>query len=355
MSTKVPPQLPRGQPPIRLAFVAEAPSHEEVDQGIPLVGPSGRIFNAMLRTAGIDRGECLVTNVFDEKLPDNNVANWCTYTPVYPPFRGYSWPRIGTAGFLRPEFYSHLDRLRAELEAWQPHVVVPMGGTALWALTGKTEISALRGALQPATALIPGKKLLPTFHPAAVMHQWKLFTVVVGDMIKAAQEAEKGPLLVYPKRELLLAPTLQEIRDYGERIRTSDLLSVDIETGWGQITCIGFAPDQEQAICIPFVDLRHPSRSYWKRAEEECEAWEIVRAWLASSTPKVGQNFGSYDAFWLLKKMNIQVRNYQHDTRLLHHALYPELPKSLGFMGAAYANQGPWKVMGKRKTEKRDD
>lgn len=351
----VPPQLPSGRPPIRICFLAEAPSHEEVDQGCPLVGPSGRIFNAMLRTAGIDRGECLVTNVFDEKLPDNNVTAWCSPTPVAPSPGSYTWPRIGTAGHLRPEFYPHLGRLRSELEQWQPHVVVPMGGTALWALTGKTEISALRGALQPATALIPGKKLLPTFHPAAVMHQWKLFPVVVGDMIKAAREAERGPLLVYPKRELLLAPTLEEIRQYEERIRASDLLSVDIETGWGQITCIGFAPDQEHAICIPFVDLRHPSRSFWPNVVDEAMAWAMIRAWLALPNPKVGQNFGSYDAFWLLNKMNLRINNYLHDTRLLHHALYPELPKSLGFMGAAYANQGPWKVMGKRKTEKRDD
>ncbi len=34
-----------------------------------------------------------------------------------------------------------------------------------------------------------------------------------------------------------------------------------------------------------------------------------------------------------------------HDSMLLHHALYPEMLKGLGFLGSIYANDIAWKSM----------
>lgn len=338
----------------RIAFVAEAPSWEELDKGHPLVGPSGRIFNAALRTAGLERSEFLITSVFNEKLPDNDVANWCV-SLADAKLAGVptDLPPIGSAGFIRPEHRYHLQRLKEELDEWQPTVVVPLGGTALWAFTGQTSITSLRGSVTAAVYLVPGKKLVPTLHPAYVMRQWKLFAVLVGDIIRANSEALRGPTIVFPKRELLLDPTIEDVRAYLPRLLQSDLLSVDIETGWGQITSIGFAPDVEHAICIPFIDKRTPDRNYWRTAADELEAWKLVREALASPVPKLGQNFATYDAFWLLEAEHVATRNLLHDTRLLHHALYPELPKGLEFMGNSYATQGAWKGWA-RADEKRD-
>jgi len=146
-----------------------------------------------------------------------------------------------------------------------------------------------------------------------------------------------------------------EIKDYVPRLLASDLLSVDIETAKGQITCIGFASDAEHAICIPFADDRKASKRYWSTAAKEIEAWQIVQQILESDTPKLGQNYAGYDAYWLLKLMGIRTMNLKHDTRLMHHALYPELPKDLGFMGATYTRQGPWKNWRSTHKDKRDD
>jgi hypothetical protein len=33
---------------------------------------------------------------------------------------------------------------------------------------------------------------------------------------------------------------------------------------------------------------------------------------------------------------------------ILHHALYPELPKGLGFMGSIYTNESSWKILRER-------
>lgn len=354
MTIHVPPQLPNRDPP-RIAFVAEAPSTEEVEHGKPLVGPSGRVFNAILRTAKMDRAEFLITNVFDEKLPDNDVSNWCVPLRDARAMGITDIPPIGSAGFLSLDHRHHLDRLRTEMERWKPNVIVPLGGTALWAFTGQTGISALRGGVTAATRVVPGAKLLPTFHPAFVIHTWKVYSVVVADLLKAQREADRGPGIVYPKRRLILEPDFADMERILPSLLLSELLSVDIETGWGQITCIGFAPDNENAICIPFLDKRVPGRSYWEYPHQEREAWDYVRGILEDGrVPKLGQNYGGYDSFWLLKKKGIGTRNFRHDTRLMHHALYPELPKDLGFLGASYTDQGPWKHWGK-KTAKRED
>jgi len=330
--------VPAQQPsrlPVKIAFVGEAPSHEEMEQCKPFVGPSGQVFDALLRTAGLERAEHLVTNVFNEQCDANDCEAWMR-DPA-------------TAD-------RHLARLAWELEAAQPNVVVPLGGTALWALTGSTAISQARGAVQAATRTLPGAKLLPTYHPALVMRQWQHFHIVVGDLIRAAQEAERGPQIVWPRRELLLDPSLQDLAEWLDKLRTADLLSVDIETGWGQITCIGFAPSVEEAIVVPFVDWRKPTRNYWSDLEEEEAAWRWVKVVLENPVPKLGQNYGAYDAYWLLARMGIRTRNLLHDTRILHHALYPELEKSLAFMGNSYGSQGAWKTMrAESKTEKRDD
>lgn len=340
----VPPQFPSHFPP-RIAFVGEAPGDTEVEKGIPLVGSSGKVFNSMLRTANLDRAEFHITNVFDEKLPDNDVKNWCSNEKN-------DLPSIGAAGYLRPEFHYHLDRLASELHDVSPTMVVPLGATALWAFTEGTDISAQRGSIQAARRIIPGIKLLPTFHPAFVIRQWKFFSVVTADIIRAYREGEFREIRL-PKRELLIEPSIQEIRDYLPRLLHSNLLSVDIETGWGLVTNIGFAPDREHAINIPFIDVRKPNKSFYS-IPDEIEAWKLVKEIMESETPKLGQNFGGYDAFWFIDNMGIAPRNFIHDTRLIHHNLYPELPKDLEFMGGSYTEQGAWKSWGRKSHEKRE-
>lgn len=351
----VPPQWPK-KLPTKISFVAEAPSWEELEKGAPLVGPSGKMFNSMLRTAKLDRSSYHVTNVFDVKIPDNKIKNWCVPLKEAREQKLTTLPPIGQAGFLRAEYRYHLERLGEELRHAAPTVIVPLGATALWAFTGQANISQMRGTAMPATRIAPGVKLVPTYHPMFVMKQFPLYQVVVRDLMYAAQEANK-PEVHIAHRELLLEPTIQEIKDYIPRLLASKLLSVDIETDRkvSQITCIALAPDAEHAICIPFYDERQPDHSYWRTIDEEMEALRLLRFILDSPVPKLGQNFGGYDFIWLLRQYHLPVRNLSDDTRLLSHARYPELPKDLGFLGSSFASQGAWKYMGKTVTGKRDD
>lgn len=375
---RVPAQWPVGDH-CKIAFVGEAPSDYERLYGYPLVGPAGRTFDQILRIAGLAcggdgygvqprakrvsrliqaRADFLVTNVFDEQLPGNDIGAWCAASPEMKTWEhGYALSGLksksGKLGYLRPEHLHHLSRLREELERASPNLIVPLGATALWALTGVCDITVTRGTVSSCSALVPGVKMLPTYHPAHVQQAWQLFHVVVGDLVKAQHEAE-FPEVRLAKRRIHIRPTSRDLPRWEQILLAADRLAVDIETSKQQITCIGFSTSSSEAYVVPFVDYEQPSRSYWPSVAEEVAAWLMVRRVCESAIPKTLQN-GLYDAYYLIRQANIWPMNYDADTRLQHHALYPELPKSLAFMGATYGTQGPWKLMASHRREKKDD
>jgi uracil-DNA glycosylase family 4 len=321
--------------PTKIAFVGEFPSDEDLVSGAPFSGPDGRTFNGMLRTANLERSDFLLTNVYDRQSEDDNVSTLMADKELTE--RSFA-------------------RLKEELTRASPNVIIPMGPAALWAFTGQTAVTPYRGAQHPASRILPGAKLLPTYPPYFVRKQWKFLPVVVADLIKAARLAAQGPRLVYPQKTVIIRPIEDDVRAFLRMAVLAREISVDIETGWGQITSIQFSPwPYREGISIPFFDLTKPSRSYWGSTEAEFRVWREVEHVLEHPIPKLGQNF-TYDVYWLLWKMGMRVTNYQYDTRLAHGALFPELPKDLAFMGNSYTDLGAWKQMGGRYSkEKREN
>jgi len=318
--------------PVRISFIGEAPSDEEIIKMQPLVGPAGRVFNAMLRSANLDREEFHITNVFDQMIPGQGDAEIAKERDAW----------------MKDEVRvaENFARLNEELTNARPNLIVPLGGTALWATLGQTGISKFRGAVSKATGVGAGAKLLPTYHPSAVQRNWSLLSLVVGDFEKAWRESAY-PDIRYPKVELLVEPNVDDVRRFAAECHAAQKLAVDIETGWGQITSISFAVSHKRAMSIPFVDLRKPNKSYWPTAQQEASVWRIVEEICGNSVPKTLQN-GQYDSFWLLLQKGIKVRNYRSDTRLRHKVLYPEWPADLATMGASYTDLGAWKHLGGR-------
>jgi len=294
---------------------------------LAFVGDAGRMFNVLLRAAGIERGDCYVGNVYDTKLEENEVS-------AHRVRLGYKWQ----------EFHDrNLTRLSEELARVAPTVVVPLGGTALLALAGNSRISSFRGHATPGLRPLFPYKLVPTVHPSHVRRNWKMFVPTVHDLVRATVEADAGPAVVHAERTFYLNPSIEEVEEYLHWCEAAELVSVDIETGWGMIRGISFARSASEAMYVPFIAINKPSKNYWDSEALERRAWVAVRTLLASPVPKLGQNFGAYDALWLLDKAGLRVNNYCQDLRLLHKALYPELPAALEFMAGAYSRQGPWK------------
>lgn len=332
--------------------------------GVPFVGMSGIELTSMLEAAGINRAECLLTNVIMERPPENNLAAFCIRKEELPDgYPVHLGPIVSGSGgnfYLHPSRFQEGARLRAELAVANPNVVIALGATACWALLGRTDIGSIRGVIHRSVTSTP-YKVIPTWHPAAVMRQYTWRPVAIQDMVKARAESA-SPDIRYDNAELWLAPTLDDLYEFERRfIRPGQLHSVDIETAQGEITCIGFAPDPSRAIVVPFrtnpakfrtngITIYKPTASYWATPYEERAAWLWVKRLLECPAYEiVGQNW-MYDLQYLMR-YGIRPRNFTQDTMLMHHSLYPELPKDLGFLGSIYTNHPSWKQLAARHAE----
>jgi uracil-DNA glycosylase len=310
------------------------------------------------RQAWLEAVGVAFTNVLALRPPENNLEALCG-TKQEVGGASYILPPLHKGKYLRREFLPELDRLAAELAEARPNLVVALGNTACWALLRATNIGGIRGTVASSRmgeADSPPYKVLPTYHPAGVLRQWAWRPIVLADLMKAQREAQY-PEIRRPERTVLIDPTIEEVEQWTTETISGNWkrLSPDIETAGGQIKCIGFARSRTEALVVPFVDESKKGWSYWGTVVEELRAWECVERLLASSLPKLFQN-GLYDLQYLCK-LGLRIRNCKDDTMLLHHSLFPELQKGLGFLGSVYTNESSWKLMRRQKvdTEKRDE
>lgn len=166
----------------KMFFLGEAPGEVEEATGLPFqnMNGAGKVFNLILSQNGINRRDVRIRNVALRRPPANNMGHFFYDAKCTVP---------------KPELVEWIEQLRLELEANKPNIVVAMGAYALWALTGMKKISEARGYLLTST-LVPGLKVLPTYHPQAVNYEWKLFPVSVFDVRKAVHHSETSVMPV---------------------------------------------------------------------------------------------------------------------------------------------------------------
>ena len=292
-----------------------------------------------------------LTTVFNFKPPSGKLDNLCTSKAEAG--KDYPVPAVVHGKYLRKEYLGELARCQEEISQVRPNLVLACGATACWAMLGTTGMSGLRGTT---TASASGQKVLPTYHPASVLFQWNNRPILVTDLMKARREMEFLEVR-RPARRVLINPELSDIRRWVENtlLTPPQVLSVDIETGARQIKCIGFGRSREEALVVPFVDLAKPGGNYWPNLPAELEAWRLCELILGSSIPKLFQN-GMYDLQYI-SALGLVTKNCWHDSMLLHHSIFPEMPKALGFLGSIYTSEPAWKLMRTQRadTEKKDE
>lgn len=335
----------------KIAIVGEAFGEQEALIGKPFQGYSGQELTRMLTEAGIARRECFLTNVFAFRPPNNDISALCGKKADVGG-EGYALPHLGKIGqYLDPQYFPELERLQHELEEVRPNIVIALGATACWALLHTNGIGTLRGTV--ATGAITSHKVLPTYHPSAVLRNWAWRPIAIADLMKAKRESAYAEIK-RPQRFLLVNSTIAECKDWIARhIKTES--ACDIETKYGMIEMIGFSASPQHAMVIQFWD-RAKGGNYWPSANIEKDARDVVKSILENPyITKIFQN-GLYDLQYLIKE-GYRPRNCLEDTMLYHHALYPEMQKGLGFLGSVYTSEPAWKMMrGKKITEmKKDD
>jgi probable DNA metabolism protein len=139
----------QGEAAARILFVGEQPGDKEDLAGLPFVGPAGALFDEALAAAGFDRAEAYVTNAVKhfKFTPRGKVR--LHKAPDAPEISACRW---------------WLDR---ELATVRAPLVVAMGATAVFALTGKRQtLKDLRGR---ATPFGDGRRLYTTVHPSYIL------------------------------------------------------------------------------------------------------------------------------------------------------------------------------------------
>jgi uracil-DNA glycosylase len=123
-------------------FIGEGPGSEEDDQGEPFVGPAGKLLDAMLAAAGLQRGrEVYIANVVKCRPPGNRNPS-------------------------PEETHACAPLLDRQIELIQPKLIVALGKIALMRLTGTdASMASMRGKQHE----YRGIPVIATYHPAYLL------------------------------------------------------------------------------------------------------------------------------------------------------------------------------------------
>jgi hypothetical protein len=197
-----------------------------------------------------------------------------------------------------------------------------------------------------------------------VNRNYNRWPLAVADYAKALVESSR-PDIYTPNLELFVPDTVADATEWVQDNILADPsipIAVDIENTWGtkvskwglkQIDCIGFSSTRRYAgACFPLFDTM-TGKSYWSEAQEFLLRQLINSVLVDPKVKKIFQN-GSFDVQLIWEKWRVKVQNYAHDTRLIHHALWPELPKDLGSMAATHTTMPGWKPVKGKRPKKED-
>lgn len=309
----------------KIMLVGEAPGETEDRLGKPFVGPAGKTLDRILMEAGINRHECLIANVARERPPANKIGFYFEDAKCTLP---------------KPQMKEWIAILKHEIETYRPNVVVALGGTALWALTGMKGIKTFRGTILE-SSLVPGVKVVATYHPQKVNYEWSLLFPTVMDMRKALNESDT-PTLPPDNRELIVAPPRGIWEDYLTEcfLKQDDWkIAIDLEASNGHTSWVGISHDQDFAMSIQLLDTQgHPVMN----ENDELEFWICLERILTSRIKQIYHN-ASYDVAQLWYTHGILCKNLWMDTLLGAHVCWPEVERNLGFLASICLNVPAWK------------
>ena len=325
---------PSGDLNARIAIVGEQPGYQEVRLRKPFVGPAGQGLDECLLMAGISRHSLYITNVIKD---------------LDKPLASYINIDNRSKSTISNEGWQYIEELKKELQALNLHVIVATGNIPLLSLTSRVGITKWRGSVLEST-LVPGLKVIPTFHPATFIppkFQFLNKPLIVIDLIKAKQEGEFPEIRQVP-RKVHIRPTFTEAVDYlnhcyevGTKGQTID---IDIEVINGEVDCISFCFTSTESISIPF---RYSQGDYFS-VEQEYEIMLLVAKIIQDNhISKRGANF-IFDTQFLFHKYGILPRGSLHCTQIVQKIAFPDFPAGLDFVTTMHTDIPYYKADGKQ-------
>ena len=303
---------PFGDPSVKIAGCGEQPGYQEVRARPPrpFIGPAGQGLDECLAMVKIPRREMWLTNVIKDL--DAPLAHYIN---------------LGTRGkwTVSPEGLEYITELGRELKALDLNVVVAFGNIALLALCNRVGITKWRGSVLEST-LVPGLKVVPTFHPATFIPPKFTFLnkpIICEDLMRAKREAQFKEIRRTPRSVTTrssYAQAIEALRNCYRLGRLGQIIGIDIEVINREVDCIGLGWSPTESICIPF---RYSGGDYFTVEEEVSIMRGVAFILQDKDIQKSGASF-IFDTQFLLHKYGIQPRGTLHCTQIAQKISYPD-------------------------------
>lgn len=295
-----------GDPSARIFVVGEGPGLKEDVYGQPFVGPAGSLLKKLMSQAGLDH-----RNVF--------FSNTVRCLPK------------GETKVVREPSYEEVEAcapyLEQEIATIKPTVIVPAGNTALRYIMGAKNLNISR---QRGLEIWSDKyncKIMPVFHPAAILRNPKYENVTVQDLIRIKASGQSPGLSASGLGDYEVADTPEKLDQLFHFLETEPEIAFDIETtglDWldSEIISVGFSWKERTGWTLPLLNtkktLEEPITRFWDDATY-IKVCERLRKAMALPSKKIAHN-SKFD----LKHMSYHgfpVANASFDTMLAHHLL----------------------------------
>lgn len=128
-----------------IVFIGEAPGRDEDEQGRPFVGAAGQLLTRILNAIKLNREEVYISNILKCRPPNNR-------TPQ------------------ESEINSCMPFLTKQIEIIKPRIIVTLGAIATQTLlSSKEPMYTMHGRIFSYPLKKPVSKVVPTYHPAALL------------------------------------------------------------------------------------------------------------------------------------------------------------------------------------------
>ncbi|MCX7747405.1 MAG: uracil-DNA glycosylase [Clostridia bacterium] len=152
----------RGDISAPMMLVGEGPGEQEDKQGLPFVGPAGKLLDLLLDALMFKKEEYYIANIVKCRPPGNRVP-------------------------LDEEAEQCLPYLRKQVKLIRPKIIVCLGSTAMKYIIDKgAKITQIRGQWIERK----GYWIMPTFHPAALLRDESKKVLMWEDFKKVRQRLD---------------------------------------------------------------------------------------------------------------------------------------------------------------------
>lgn len=220
----------RGSTRAPIVFVGESPGVQELKQGKPFVGPSGKVLSSVI---------------------PNNLSYYITNALQCFPRRKDPTRMAKATKCCNARLINEIQCLEVK-----PKIIVALGNSAMWSLTGNyaLKITQDRGKLFPSELSEWG--IIPVMHPAALLRGMGSHKKFVKDIEYAIRLARGGKPKVPPEYTYEVPETLEEVQAAIDKLRDLPLLIGDIETGGldnrtDRLLCLGVTWKPGHVIIFP--------------------------------------------------------------------------------------------------------